>query len=72
MSALCFYRAGHLFDLVNHNKTIEMSLYFEHLMLYPNNIQDEILEDISKLPLCNNEAIAKIFSCYSPAYIDWS
>ena len=72
MSAICSYHAVHLFDLVNHNKAIEMSLYIEHLMLFPNDIQDRIMEDISKLPHCNNEAIAKIFSHYTPCYIDWS
>ncbi len=71
MSAIWSYHAGHLFDLVNHNKATEVFLYLEHLMLFPDDIQDEIIEDISKLPHCNNEAVAKIFTGYNTCHIDW-
>jgi len=37
----------------------------EKLMLFPVDIQDRILEDISNLSYCSSDAIADIFGLYS-------
>jgi hypothetical protein len=71
MGALWSNHADHLLNLVNHNKGTEAHLYLEQLMLFPVDIQDKIIEDISVLPHCSNEAVAKILTRYTMAESNW-
>ncbi len=65
MAGIWVEHADHLLGLVNHNKDLEAHLYLEQLMLFPVNIQDKIIEDISVLPHCSNEEVAKILTRYT-------
>ena len=65
MSAVWKYQARHLKTMIDANNETQAHLYMEHLMLFPVNIQDRIIEDISHLPNCSTNAIAKILGSYS-------
>ncbi|MBU2871300.1 hypothetical protein [Colwellia sp. E2M01] len=65
MSAKSKYQAQQLQQLINTNNITYAHLYLEQLMLFPTEIQDRIIEDISQLPYCNTDAIAHIFGQYS-------
>ncbi len=65
MSVIWSNHATHLTKLIhNHNET-EAHLYLEQLMLFPVDIQDKIIEDISQLQHCNNDAVSNIIKHYS-------
>jgi len=70
MSGMWLNHANHLIDLVNQNKETQAHLYLEQLMLFPLNIQDKIIEDISELPHCSNEAVANIITRYTMSEMD--
>ena len=65
MSIIWSEHANHLLNLINEHKDTQADLYLEQLMLFPVDIQDKIIEDISSAPLCTNEAIAKIIIHYT-------
>ncbi|TYK66742.1 hypothetical protein [Colwellia echini] len=65
MSATGKYQAQEFKQLVDTNNITYAHLYLEQLMLFPVDIQDKIIEDISQLSYCNSDAIAQIFKQYS-------
>lgn len=65
MGTIWDHHAKHLGELVNANEELKAHLYLEQLMLFPVNIQDKIINEVSNLPKCNNEKIAEIISYYS-------
>lgn len=65
MSAIWRNHAMHLADMLNQNNETEAHLYLEQLMLFPVDVQDKIIEEISHLGNCNCDAIAGIIGRYS-------
>lgn len=65
MSAIWNNHAIHLVSLINRNNETQARLYLEQLMLFPVNVQDKIIEDISRLSHCSSEAVASIINNYS-------
>jgi len=65
MSAIWINHASRLAEFINANNETQAHLYLEQLMLFPVNIQDKIIEDISRLKHCNNDAIAGIINQYT-------
>ena len=65
MASVWTNHARHLADLVNNNKDTQAHLYLEQLLLFPVDIQDRIIEDISRLERCTNEAVAEIIQQHS-------
>jgi hypothetical protein len=65
MSAVWKYQARHLKVMIDANNETQAHLYMERLMLFPLDIQDRIIEDISHLPSCKTDAIATILGRYS-------
>ncbi len=65
MSAIWKSHAINLANMINHNNETEAHLYLEQLMLFPVDIQDKIIEEISNLGQCNCEAVANIIGRYS-------
>ena len=65
MSAIWKNHANQLVDMINEKKETQAHLYLEQLMLFPVDIQDKIIDDISHLSHCNDEAVAGIISYYS-------
>ena len=56
---------NHLLHLINENQETQMHFYLEQLMLFPVDIQDKIIEEISSATLCTNEAIVNIITHYT-------
>jgi len=65
MSSVWTNHASHLIGLVDSNKETQAHLYLEQLMLFPVDIQDKIIDDISRLQHCDKEAVANILGKYS-------
>ena len=65
MSAIWINHAANLADLVNCNNEIQAHIYLEQLMLFPVDIQDKIIEEISNLSQCTSDAVAQIIQRYS-------
>jgi hypothetical protein len=65
MSAIWNNHAIHLVDMIKEHNETQAHLYLEQLMLFPVDIQDKIIDDISHLSHCNNDAVASIISHYS-------
>jgi len=65
MSATWKYQARRLKQLIEANNETQAHIYLERLLLFPLDIQDRIIEDISLLPQCNSEAVAHILGHYS-------
>ncbi|SET45466.1 hypothetical protein [Thalassotalea agarivorans] len=65
MSAIWKNHGANLADMINGNKETQAHLYLEQLMLFPVDIQDRIIEEISQLSLCNSDAVAEIISSYT-------
>jgi hypothetical protein len=64
MSVIWKNHANRLVDFVNNNNEVQAHLYLEQLMLFPLDIQDKIINDISHLTHCNCEAVSNIISQY--------
>jgi hypothetical protein len=64
MSVIWKNHASRLVDFVNNNNEVQAHLYLEQLMLFPLDIQDKIINDISRLPYCNCESVSNIISQY--------
>ncbi|MEI6893241.1 MAG: hypothetical protein V5789_01125 [Colwellia sp.] len=65
MSVIWKYQARRLKKIIDANNETYAHLYMEQLMLFPVDIQDKIIEDISYLPHCSSDAIAHILGHYS-------
>jgi len=65
MSVLWKNHAVKLSKYVKENNDTQAHLYLEQLMLFPVDIQDKIIEEISQLPHCSNDAVASIIHQYS-------
>ena len=55
----------HLANMINCNNETQAHLYLEQLMLFPVDVQDKIIEEISNLRHCNSDAVADIIGRYS-------
>ena len=58
-----------IFNFIDIIQDTPARVTLEQLMLFPVDIQDKIIEDISLLPLCTNEAVAKIINIYKQSEI---
>jgi len=65
MNAIWKTHAGRLVEFLNNNNEAQAHLYLEQLMLFPAEVQDKIIEDISLLNQCTSEEIASIISKYT-------
>lgn len=65
MSAIWKNHAMHLANMINCNNETQAHLYLEQLMLFPVDVQDKIIEEISNLRHCNSDAVADIIGRYS-------
>ena len=65
MSVIWRNHASRLMDYASNNKEVQAHLYLEQLMLFPVDIQDKIINDISHLAHCNCEAVSNIISQYT-------
>lgn len=57
--------AQRLNRMIDSNNAIQAHIYFEQLMLFPVDIQDKIIDEISQLGNCKSEAIASIIKRYT-------
>lgn len=58
-------QAQRLNRMIDANNVIQAHIYLEQLMLFPVDIQDKIIDEISELGNCKSEAIASIINRYS-------
>lgn len=65
MSVIWQHQARRLNKLIDANNETQAHLYLEQLLLFPVNIQDKIIEDISHLSHCDSIAVANILGHYS-------
>jgi hypothetical protein len=65
MSAISKCEARRLNQIIDTNNEIQAYIYLEQLLLFPADVQDKIIEEISQLPQCNSVAIASIIGNYS-------
>lgn len=65
MSAIWINHASRLAEFINANNEAQAHLYLEQLMLFPTDIQDKIIDDISQLTHCTSEAISEVISNYT-------
>ncbi len=65
MSATWKHQARCLNQMINANNDTQAHLYLEQLLLFPVDVQDRIIEEISHLANCNSDAVASIIGHYS-------
>ena len=65
MSVIWQHQARRLNQMINANNETQAHIYLEQLLLFPVDIQDKIIEDISNLSHCSSLAVAKIIGSYS-------
>ena len=65
MSSIWINHATHLTELINNNKETQAHLYLEQLMLFPVDVQDKIIEEISHLSNLNSEEVARVIGRYT-------
>jgi len=65
MSSMWICQARCLTKMIDANNEAQAHMYLEQLLLFPVDIQDKIIEDISHLNNCNSEAVASIIGNYS-------
>ena len=65
MSAIFRYHAQCVNNMINANNETQAHIYLEQLLLFPVDIQDKIIEEISQLRNCNNDSVASIIGNYS-------
>jgi len=65
MSAIWRNHACHLAELINNNNELQAHFYLEQLMLFPVEIQDKIIDEISRLVHCDSDAIAQVIRKYT-------
>lgn len=59
-----------IFNFIDINQGSPVRVTIDQLMLFPAEIQDKIIEDISLLPLCTKEAVTKIINKYKQSEIN--
>lgn len=65
MSSVWTNHANDLAQFLDNNNETQAHMYLEQLMLFPVDIQDKIIEEISHLVQCSSEDIARIITHYS-------
>ncbi|MGJ8694340.1 MAG: hypothetical protein ACSHW0_17870 [Thalassotalea sp.] len=65
MSSIWTNHARRLKELIDCNNEAQAHLFLEQLMLLPVDIQDTIIEEVSNLGKCSEEAIAHILNVHS-------
>ncbi|MDX2369854.1 MAG: hypothetical protein QNK36_15870 [Colwellia sp.] len=65
MSTTWICQARCLNKMIDANNETQAHMYLEQLLLFPVDIQDKIIEEISHLSNCNSEAVACIIGNYS-------
>ena len=65
MSEIWQSHATNIVNMMNSHNETQAHLYLEQLMLFPVDIQDRIIEEVSHLPQCNSEAVAGIIGHYA-------
>ena len=65
MSAIWNSHASKLAKYLDCNNELQAHLYLEQLLLFPVDIQDKIIEEISHLGHCDNATIASIINNYT-------
>ncbi|HCH70085.1 MAG TPA: hypothetical protein DE042_06300 [Colwellia sp.] len=58
-------QAPFLQKMIAENNETRVPMYLEQLLLFPLDIQDIIIEEISHLDHCDSDAIARIIHHYS-------
>jgi hypothetical protein len=58
-------QARRLNQLMDSNNDTQAHMYLEQLLLFPVDVQDKIIEEISHLNNCNSEDVASIIGNYS-------
>lgn len=58
-------QAPFLQKMIAENNETRVPMYLEQLLLFPLDIQDIIIEEISHLDHCDSDAIARIIYHYS-------
>lgn len=59
------YQARYLSQVIDANNNTQAHMYLEQLLLFPVDIQDRIIDEISHLSNCNSDSIASILGQYS-------
>ncbi|MGV2873892.1 hypothetical protein [Colwellia sp. E150_009] len=65
MSEAFRIQAQRLNKMIDANNATQAHLYLEQLLLFPVDIQDKIIDEISHLGNCNSDDVAKIINRYS-------
>ncbi|WP_068547653.1 hypothetical protein [Thalassotalea crassostreae] len=65
MGSIWDNHASYLAKLLDTNDELQAHLFLEQLMLFPVDIQDKIINEISNLPKCNVEDISQIIGFYA-------
>ena len=65
MSATWRHQARRLNQMIDANNETQAHIYLEQLLLFPVDIQDKIIDDISNLSHCSSRAVAKVLGHYS-------
>lgn len=65
MSSTWTCQARCLIKMIDANNETQAHMYLEQLLLFPVDIQDRIIEEISHLNNCNSDAVANIIGNYS-------
>lgn len=65
MSATYRNQAQCLNKMINANNETQAQLYLKQLLLFPVDVQDKIIEEISHLTNCDNDAIASVIAHYA-------
>ncbi|TPH12895.1 hypothetical protein [Litorilituus lipolyticus] len=60
MCATWKHPAKRLMKMIDANKETQAHMYLEQFLLFPVDVQDSIIEDISHLSNCNSDAVANI------------
>ncbi|WP_426360410.1 hypothetical protein ACPUVO_09430 [Pseudocolwellia sp. HL-MZ19] len=47
------------------DKEVELHTYLSKIMLFPEDLQDKIIEDIGMLPRCTKAAVNELLASYS-------
>lgn len=58
-------QAQRLNTMIDANNATQAHMYLEQLMLFPVDIQDKIIDEISQLGNCDSNAVASVISRYS-------
>lgn len=58
-------QARYLNQMIDANNETQAHIYLEQLLLFPVDVQDKIIEEVSQLQNCSSEAIAKVLSRYA-------